>query len=125
MSKIKLELEAKLEAEQILIDVKAQNLGGDYKGKLQVWVLEDGIVAMQSMPDGTVNREYVHNHVLRTAVNGTWGDAVDLKETETKTVTYTQALDAAWNKDNLSIVAFVYNDDGVEQAVKAKVTVTE
>ena len=122
VSKIKLELEAKLEAEQILIDVKAQNLGGDYKGKLQVWVLEDGIVAMQSMPDGTINREYVHNHVLRTAVNGTWGDTVDLKETETKTMIYTQALDAAWNKDNLSIVAFVYNDDGVEQAVKAKVT---
>ena len=122
MSEIKLELEAKLQSEQIIISVKGQNLGDDYKGKLQVWVLEDGIVAMQSMPDGTVNREYVHNHVLRTAVNGTWGDAIDFKEAETKALTYSQTVDAAWNKANLSVVAFVYNDDGVEQAAKTKVT---
>jgi hypothetical protein len=35
--------------------------------------------------------------------------------------TLTQAVDASWNTANLSIVAFVYNDNGVEQAVKTKV----
>ena len=33
-----------------------------------------------------------------------------------------QLLDAVWNVANLSVVAFVYNDAGVEQVVKAPVT---
>ena len=84
-------------------------------------VLEDGITAMQLMPDGSANREYVHNHVLRTAVNGAWGESFTINEGETKQQTLSQAVDSKWNTANLSIVAFVYNDDGVEQAVKTKV----
>ena len=29
-----------------------------------------------------------------------------------------QALEPTWNKEQLSIVAFVYNDNGVQQAVR-------
>ena len=97
---------------------------GTVNGKLQVWVLEDGILAMQKMPQemgGGSKSDYVHNHVLRTAVNGTWGDGFSINEGETKQQTYTQPVDAKWNTANLSIVAFVYNDNGVEQAVKTKV----
>ena len=34
----------------------------------------------------------------------------------------TQTLETNWNKEQLSIVAFVYNDSGVQQAAKFKVT---
>lgn len=48
----------------------------EFVGRLQVWITEDGIVAPQMMPDGTLDNEYVHNHVLRSAVNGVWGNDV-------------------------------------------------
>jgi hypothetical protein len=121
VSEIKMGLSATLGEDKIVIDVQEENLGGDYSGKLQVWVLEDGITALQIMPDGSRNTQYVHNHVHRAAVNGAWGEDITLSERETKSQTMSQTLDASWNKDNLSVVAFVYNDHGVEQAVKAKV----
>ncbi len=121
VSEIDMKLEATLQESTIDIKVSETALGGDYSGKVQVWVLEDGIVALQVMPDNSRNSGYVHNHVLRTAVNGTWGEDVTIGQRETKTQTYTQSVDADWNTANLSIVAFVYNSDGVEQAVKTKV----
>ena len=83
--------------------------------------MEDGITAMQLMPDGSANSQYVHNHVFRVAVNGTWGEDFELQEDETKMTSHTQVIDPSWNPANLSVVAFVYNDQGVLQAVKGKV----
>ncbi len=101
------------------VSITAMGTDGTSSGKLQVWILEDGITAMQLMPDGTANADYVHNHVFRKAVNGTWGEEITIKEGETKTWEYTQAIDPAWSSRNLSIVTFVYNDYGVLQAAKA------
>jgi len=114
----KMELTATLDGSEISIGVSATRLQGDYTGKLQVWVLEDSIVATQKMPDGSTNRDYVHNHVLRTAVNGDWGEPVTLTEGQQFSQSLTQAVDAAWNTAQLSVVAFLYNDSGVEQAGK-------
>jgi hypothetical protein len=72
----------------------------------------------------TINdKNYIHNHVLRDAVNGHWGQELSLDADKPKTQTYTYAIpsDGKWNPAHLSIVAFVYNDNGVEQAIKAKV----
>lgn len=92
------------------------------QGKLQLWVTESGITAMQAMPDGTNNREYTHNHVLRTAVNGAWGEDITLAQGQTETFTHTIALDPAWNSGSLSVVAFVYNDsEGLLQVVETAV----
>ena len=112
-SSISMKLEAQLVAGEIHISVETEAMGAAYQGNLQVWVLEDGIVATQKMPDGSTNKEYIHNHVLRTPVNGTWGEAISLNAGEQKT---------QWNTQNLSIVAFVYNDSGVEQAIKVNIT---
>lgn len=87
-------------------------------GKLQLWIVEDGIVAFQKMPDGTTKKDYVHNHVLRDAVNGSWGEDVEMVANELKTLTYSYDIPQAWNVENLSVVAFVYNDDKVIQVVK-------
>ena len=73
------------------------------------------------MPDGSTNQSYVHNHVLRTPVNGTWGEVISLNTGEQKTKQFTQAISSDWNTENLSVVAFVYNDNGVEQATKVHI----
>ena len=117
-SSISMELEAILNGDQMAINVKETCLSNTYNGNLQVWVLEDSITATQKMPNGTVNKQYVHNHVLRTAVNGNWGEGVSLNANEPKTHTYRLSVDAKWNTNHLSVVAFVYNDNGVEQAIK-------
>lgn len=98
------------------ITVDAMGTDGNINGYLQVWVIEDGITALQMMPDGSSNREYVHNHVLRTPVNGTWGEAITVKEGEFTQVSLKQKTDPEWNLHKVSIVAFIYNDSGVLQA---------
>lgn len=104
----------------ISIHIEAYGTDGSTSGKLQVWLLEDGITALQMMPDGTANRNYVHNHVLRTPVNGTWGEDFSIGEGEIKSFEYIQQPDDAWDISQLSIVAFVYNDNGVQQATKVE-----
>lgn len=98
--------------------VGADGVNGTVNGKLQVWIVEDGIKALQMMPDGTSNKEYIHNHVFRAAVNGTWGEDVTVKEGETTTKQYSYKLPETWTADNIAVVAFVYNDNGVENVAK-------
>lgn len=98
--------------------VGADGLSGTVKGKLQVWIVEDGVKALQKMPDGKNNKEYIHNHVFRAAVNGTWGEDVTIKDGETTTKQYSYVLPKAWVADNIAVVAFVYNDSGVENVAK-------
>lgn len=91
--------------------------GQSSAGKLQVWITEDGIIAEQD-DMGTKVTDYEHNHVLRATVNGTWGEDVSVSGFgDAREFHYTATLSPRWNADNLSIVAFVYNDDEVVQAV--------
>lgn len=105
--------------------VGAFGTNGTVNGKLQVWIVEDGIKALQMMPDGKPNKEYMHNHVFRAAVNGTWGEDVTVKEGETTTKQYQYKLPETWNADNIAVVAFVYNDGGVENVAKKHLVVHE
>lgn len=105
--------------------VGADGVNGTVNGKLQVWIVEDGVKALQMMPDGKSNKEYIHNHVFRAAVNGTWGEDVTVKEDETTTKQYQYVLPEAWNADNIAVVAFVYNDGGVENVAKKHLVVHE
>ena len=110
-------------ARQLAIDVTAMGTDGTTNGKLQIWLVEDGITALQlryqTVTDPSsgqiTDREYVHNHVFRAAVNGTWGEAVTLNEGEEKTLSATCTLEEDWNPERMSVVAFVYNDQGVAQ----------
>ena len=113
--------EATLNDKQIDITITETSQQNAVSGKLQVWIIEDGIVATQLMPDGSANKDYVHNHVFRTAVNGTWGDAITIGAGTTLTQTFHQAIDSQWDTTKLSVVAFVYNDKGVEQAIKVNI----
>lgn len=122
-ARLNLEAEATLlNDEKIFITVRTQGTDGHINGHLQVWVTEDNITALQMMPDGSTNREYVHNHVLRTPVNGTWGEAITVEEGKENTITLQQPLNTEWNIDHLSIIAFVYDDTGVLQATRARIS---
>ena len=105
--------------------VGADGVNGTVNGKLQVWIVEDGVKALQMMPDGKSNKEYIHNHVFRAAVNGTWGEDVTVKEGETTTKQYQYKLPETWNADNIAVVAFVYNGGGVENVAKKHLVVHE
>ena len=46
---------------------------------------------------------------------------LNANEPKKQTYSYEIPINGKWNPSHLSIVAFVYNDNGVEQAIKAKV----
>ena len=93
----------------ITTEVEAwKNMPADLR--LQVQLTEDGIVGAQTTPTG-INYEYVHNHVFRTAVNGTWGETMaSLLEGETKTYKHTIVLKDGWVAENCNIVVFAYEN---------------
>lgn len=95
--------------------VSLMALDGNVQGKLQLWIVEDSITALQLMPDGSANRNYLHMHAFRAAVNGEAGEAVNVKEGETVSVSFSTNFDASWNPRHLWIIAFVYNEQGVLQ----------
>ena len=101
--------------------IEARGTDGTVTGKLQVWLLEDSITALQMMPDGSANQEYIHNHVFRTAVNGIWGEDFSVEEGMLERREMSLPLHPEWKTEHLSIVAFVYNDNGVQQAFKLHV----
>lgn len=92
-----------------------------YRGKFQLWLTEDQVVAPQLMTDGTMNAEYVHQHVLRTAVNGDWGDDIELEAGETKNVHFEVTPSLDLNIAQVSVVAFVYSQTGVDQVTSCRV----
>lgn len=97
----------------------------DIDGTLQLWITENNIVTMQRDIDlGRIN-DYVHNHVFRACVNGTDGDAVNLKANihtiATNSIALRQTPTETWVVGNLEVVAFVYDKTGVLQAAKCHV----
>ena len=101
----------------ITVQVKAL-AEADLAAQLQVWITESNIKSFQKMPDGSINTNYVHNHVLRDAVNGTWGEPITFEAGVAQQVTYTYDIPETWKAENLAVVAFVYNEGGVVQVVE-------
>jgi len=88
-------------------------------GKLQLWITEDSIIAPQdSMSTKLPN--YVHNHVLRAAINGDWGEDVSVGGGDIRTIEHRIKLKSQWKPRHLAVVAFIYNDNGVVQATRKR-----
>lgn len=114
--------EATLSPDGKTIDIKVgMSAGDDYSGNLQVWVTENDIIAYQ-LDHGKNIMSYEHNHVLRGVVNGIDGEAVSLKKDIPDYLQYTQTVEENWVPENLEIVAFLYNKEGVAQATKCHIT---
>jgi len=112
---VALKAEATLTGNNVKMQLKMQ-AKDNVSAMLQLWLCENGIVAMQT--DGGVNnKEYVHNHVLREAINGNDGEAVAItKDITEKSFEYT--IDEKYVAKNCYIVAFVYDGSGVLQAIR-------
>ena len=121
-----LNLEYDADTKNVKVNVEATS-SENVSGKLQVWVIENNIVAQQNMPDGSTNSEYVHQHVFRTSVtNDIFGDDFSVTDAAPETASYEVTLDDTWVARNSAVVAFVSNTaDGVLQVVKANLTTVE
>ena len=108
---------------QLTIHTKLTSVKGieGVSGKLQLWLVEDGIKSVQVMPDQSYDFAYTHNHVFRDAINGTWGEEVSMTEDTPAETTHTYTIPTGWNANHLSVVAFVYGDGGVMQVAKAPI----
>ncbi|MBR1593875.1 MAG: Omp28 family outer membrane lipoprotein [Alloprevotella sp.] len=110
--------EIKADSVTLQVTVTAEDAA---EGKIQVWLVEDDITAMQRMPDGSLNANYVHQHVFRTSVNNPYGDDFSIAKGENQTLKFGCVLSPTWKRENMGIVAFIFNDkDGVVQAVRGK-----
>ncbi|MCH5346761.1 MAG: Omp28 family outer membrane lipoprotein [Muribaculaceae bacterium] len=93
--------------------------------RLTVWIIESGIVGYQN-DNGNIDMNYVHNHVLRAVVSEINGDKITASRGVFTNKDYTYSIKANnksyWNKENLSVVAFIADDaNGVLQAAEAAV----
>ena len=117
---LNIELKANIEDGKIFITTELKPIK-DINGKLQLWITENNIVTLQ-VDEGKYLMDYVHNHVYRGSVNGIWGEDVNLKANVFSNTKHQLEVKDGWNVDNLSVVAFVYNDnDGVYQATECSV----
>lgn len=96
-----------------------------FDAALQLWVVESGIVAFQQKGREWLT-DYVHNNVLRAAVNGIDGEATHytkgISNVTEHSIAVRNTATEQWNTANLAIVAFIYNNEqGVLQAARAKV----
>lgn len=107
---VAVEVEAALSGNTVAIDVDVevlQALGS--AANLSLIVIEDSLAYWQ-LDGSSPNAEYVHNHMLRDVVGGTWGAALDLAGTvgERKSLSRTYTVSAAIeNPLNCHIVALV------------------
>ncbi len=92
---------------------------------LQIWITENKLVKPQAMPDGTYDMNYVHNHVLRDAPNGTWGTSLLFKNNVAEfTLSDFSLKDKDWQFKNCDIIAFVYNEENKEVLESIKIPLT-
>ncbi len=107
-----------------LIISPQKTLTGDHY--VSVLLLEDKIKDYQ-LDNGVKIPEYIHRHVLRTALTAPTGDALGepLKADALIPRSYTFTIPAEWNVDNCSVVAFVHHggtpDKEILQAIEKKV----
>lgn len=120
-----MDIERDADGKKFTVNVNALS-AEDVSGKLQVWILEDDITGTQAFPGGSINEEYVHKHVFRKSVTADiYGDDFNLNAGAEKSASYNVSKDEEWKTENLSVVAFVYNGDGVQQVIRKKVTEEE
>ncbi|MDR0836237.1 MAG: Omp28 family outer membrane lipoprotein [Tannerella sp.] len=91
--------------------------------KLLLWVVENNIIDRQKLLNGSVDTYYKHQHILREAINGMWGEAVALGVNEEKTLKSEFTLAENLKAEDISIVAFVYNTVTDEALNVAEITI--
>jgi hypothetical protein len=93
-----------------------------------LYLIENDIVAPQKNKDSTIGPtpdwlDYVHEHVLRGAINGTWGEQINTGEVQTNLkyhITFSGfEIKPEWKPQNCQVVAFIYNS-GTKEVIQAE-----
>lgn len=75
---------------------------------VQLYLVEDSIVAYQ-LDNGNPVPNYAHRHMLRKAINGTWGTPIPSSNIgDIDTQEFGLVLESSWDKDHCQVVAHVY-----------------
>ena len=87
-------------------------LNGEYK--LVLLLTEDSIIGKQKdyRQTNADLTDYVHRHMLRTDLNGSWGETLVNGTSSPGTPivkNHELTLDASWKEDHCSIVAYIYD----------------
>lgn len=89
----------------------ASKIDGD-NVRLFIFLVEDGLMAVQLNNREEILESYRHDNVLRHILTATWGDAVEFdSDGNFSSATYSYTLPTEWNRNNLRIVAFLANSD--------------
>ncbi|MDY6148074.1 MAG: Omp28 family outer membrane lipoprotein [Porphyromonas sp.] len=110
----KMELSASAKGRSISVKVKAtatEAQKSNPKLKMQLWLLENGLIYPQDDKDLGKIKDYKHEHVLRQALNGTWGTDYSVAQeyaAEFAVANETVVL------TNCQVVAFVYDSETYE-----------
>lgn len=82
--------------------------------RVTVYLIEDEI--SHRAQAGISSDSFKHSHVYRACLTDLWGDPIDWADNKA-VKKYALPLDETWNRDNLSVVAFVneYNADNVAE----------
>jgi hypothetical protein len=103
-----------------------EEMDGTYN--ICIFIIESGILSPQQTESGP-DLAYVHDHMLRGSMNGTWGEAVGSDGqavTGSKlTNSYSITLPAQWTVENCSVVAFIYNTDTREVIQAEELAIAE
>lgn len=97
---------------------------------LQIWITEDSIIKPQTLAGaGEMDLEYVHNHVLRGAVNGTWGDelpSANYSSEDNVSISFSDyQLGEDWVAKNLSLIAYLYDQESKKVLQIEKIKISE
>lgn len=86
----------------------------DASYKMAAYVLEDKIVGEQAQADGSVDKEYVHRHVVRAMISSSvrGDDLGKIKAGQEKPCSLTFNTDPDWVIDNVSVAVLVIDEDG-------------
>ncbi len=99
--------------------------------QLVLYAVEDSVINWQkfyaqcSPTGGNIDvPDFIHRHLLRGAVNSTWGDKLYTINTiipkgYTTTKTYSQVLDPTWSDKHMSYVAFI-QDNVTKEIIQAE-----
>jgi hypothetical protein len=84
-------------------------VGANDSYSLILWIIESDVIGLQ-LDNGVYISDYRHNHVLRDAINGIWGETIALSGNScVKTQIYSVNTD--WNMQNCAIVGVVINSN--------------
>jgi thiol-disulfide isomerase/thioredoxin len=90
---------------------------------LLVCLTQDSIIAPQKnnspeAGDVPIDTNYVHMNMLRKAINGTWGEALNIGDAVTNGQSYTNEYTLSfvdeWVPENCHVVAFIFREDTKE-----------